>query len=85
MDKQTLIEQIRSTKGKFFTIKFQKLNGETRIANGKNFYKRLLSGGDSTHTDSPSVPFVDRNKGSFISATGEKVVGFRCGSVSWHK
>jgi uncharacterized protein (DUF3084 family) len=85
MTKTELITRIRSTKGKFFTIEFTKANGEKRVANGKNFYKRLLSGGDSTHTDSPSVPFVDRNKEEFIAATGEKVTGFRCGSVSWSK
>lgn len=83
MTKETLHDLVLSTKGKFFSIEFEKANGQKRIANGKNFYKSLLSGGTSTHKESKSVPFVDRNKSGFVSARGEKVVRFKCGSVVW--
>lgn len=83
MDKATLTALITASKGKFFSIKFRKANGDIRVANGKNFYKRLLHGGESTHTESESKPFVDRNKGEFIAAKGDKVLAFRCGSLSY--
>lgn len=83
MNKAELTNLIRSTKGKFFSIKFRKANGDIRVANGKDFYKRLLNGGESTHSESESKPFVDRNKGEFIAANGDRVVAFRCGSLSY--
>jgi hypothetical protein len=81
MDKATLTNLITRTKGKFFSIKFRKADGTVRTANGKNFYAKLVSGGDSTHTESNSKPFVDRNKGEFIAANADRIVSFRCGSV----
>jgi len=81
MNKATLTSLINASKGKFFSIKFLKANGDIRVANGKGFYKRLLTGGDSTLLESNSKPFVDRNKGSFISANADRVIAFRCGSL----
>jgi hypothetical protein len=83
MDKATLTNLISASNGKFFTIKFRKANGDIRVANGKDFYKRLLSGGTSTLSESNSKPFVDRNKGHFISANAERVIGFKCGSLTY--
>lgn len=83
MNKSELSNLIAQTKGRFFSIKFRKSDGTVRVANGKDFYTSLLCGGDSTHKESNSRPFVDRNKGSFISANGDRVIAFRCGSLSW--
>ena len=83
MTKDKLKELVRSTKGRFFSLTFEKADGTRRVANGKNFYGKLIAGGNSTHSDSKSVPFVDRNKGSFISANSERVIAFKCGSLSY--
>lgn len=84
-DKKTLKELILASKGKFFSIKFIKDNGDIRVANGKAFYRKALHGGDSTHKDSKSVPFIDRNKKDFISANADRVLAFRCGSIVYPK
>jgi hypothetical protein len=83
MDKAFLKTLILSTKGKFFSIRFRKANGEIRVANGKNFYRRLIVGGDSCFKESSYVPLVDRNKGDgeWIPAHGDKVLSFKCGSI----
>lgn len=84
MNKNKLTKLIKETKGRFFSIKFQKANGDIRIANGKNYYCHLLNGGQSTHGGSESAPFVDRNKNSFISANARRVISFKCGGLEYH-
>lgn len=84
MNKNQLTNLIKETKGRFFSIKFQKANGDIRVANGKNYYCHLLQGGESTHNQSDSTPFVDRNKESFISANAGRVISFKCGGLEHH-
>lgn len=78
-----LKELIDKTNGRFFSVTFRKADGSIRKANGKDYYLRLLRGGESTLKESRAVPFVDRNKGSFIAANADRIISFRCGSLTY--
>lgn len=41
---------ITETKGKFFSITFEKKDGSLRVVNGKDFYRRLIAGAVNTPT-----------------------------------
>lgn len=85
--KSRLRSLIQKTNGKFFSIEFIKLDGTRRVANGKDFYRRLLATPDSpkagadTLKDSTAESFVDRNKESWIAARDERVLSFTCGKI----
>ena len=86
---KTLDQLIAETKGKFFSVTFTKKDGSVRTVNGKDFYRRLLVGGDSAIRQSGYVPFVNRNAhnilnrkgGLWVSAHKNEVITFKCGSI----
>lgn len=81
MENADLKKLILDTKGKFFSITFLKKDGTTRIANGKDVYKRLLNGGTNMVAEAGFTSFVDRNKEGWICAKGERVKSFQCGAI----
>ena len=78
---------IRQTNGKFFSVVFRKKNGDLRIANGKDLYRRLLADASSPRAGFNPVQgagyesFVDRNRESWICAKDENLVSFKCGAI----
>lgn len=79
--KANLASLIESTKGKFFSITFVKNDGKERVANGKDLYSRLTSGGRNTVAKAGYDAFVDRNAEHWICAKGERVKHFKCGAI----
>lgn len=82
---QQLIEQ---TKGKFFSITFEKKDGTRRTINGKDKYFRLIKGVGGPATDALRATgyksAVNRNEESWFSFLPEKVVTFKCGKIEKH-
>jgi hypothetical protein len=82
----SLVEQ---TKGRFFSIEFQKKDGSIRKINGKDKYRRLLRGGENNLKKSGYVSFVNRNAknvlnpkgGAWASVHKDSLVTFRCGDI----
>lgn len=76
---------IRETKGKFFSITFEKKDGTIRTINGKDKYLRLIRGGGSPATDALKaagyVSAVNRNKETWFSFQPDSVVTFKCGKI----
>ena len=76
---------IAASKGKFFTIKFEKLDGTVRTINAKNRYNRLIKGTGSPATDALKEKgfknAVNRNRGTWFSFLPEKVIEFKCGKI----
>ena len=81
MTQNKLKQLIDQTNGKFFSCSFIKADGTLRVANGKDFYVRLLAGGESTLKNSKSTAFVDRNKERWIAAHDERLIEFKCGKI----
>jgi hypothetical protein len=79
----TLIAQ---TKGKFFSITFEKKDGTRRTINGKDRYIRLVKG-NANHPATQGLKAagyksaVDRNREGWFSFQPEKVVEFKCGAI----
>ena len=84
MNKETLRQLIKATKGRFFTITFKTTDGRIRTACSKDKYFDMYKGGSSKLSKSDAVSFIDRNKGNgrgeWISAKASNVIGFRCGN-----
>lgn len=76
---------IASTKGKFFSISFEKKDGTVKTVNAKDKYFRLLKGTGSPATDALREAGyqsnVNRNKETWFSFQPEKVLEFKCGNV----
>lgn len=76
---------INASKGKFFTIVFEKQDGTRRVINGKDKYFRLIKGTGSPATDGLKQAgyksAVNRNKESWFSFLPEKVIEFKCGKI----
>jgi len=72
---------IASTKGKFFTITFEKKDGTIRTINGKDKYNRLLAGGTNKVAEAGYTSAVNRNKENWFAFKGEKVKSFKCGKI----
>jgi hypothetical protein len=76
---------IAASKGKFFTIKFEKLDGTIRTINAKNRYNRLIKGTGSPATKALKEKgfknAVNRNRETWFSFQPEKVVEFKCGKI----
>lgn len=76
---------IRATKGKFFSITFEKKDGTIRTINAKDKYLRLLAGTGSPATDALKaagyVSAVNRNKETWFSFQPDSVVTFKCGAI----
>jgi hypothetical protein len=83
---QTIDQLIEQTKGKFFSIKFLKKDGTTRIVNGKDRYLRLIKG-ETNHPATQGLKAagyksaVDRNREGWFSFQPEKVIEFKCGAI----
>lgn len=76
---------IAATKGRFFTLKFQKKDGTIRLVNSKDKYLRLIKGTGSPATDALKAQgyknAVNRNSETWFSFMPEKVIEFKCGSI----
>lgn len=76
---------IAASKGKFFSITFEKKDGTIRTINGKDKYLRLIKGTGSPATDALKEKgfksAVNRNRESWFSFQPEKVVKFKCGEI----
>jgi hypothetical protein len=87
MNTTKLRKLIQETKGKFFSCSFIKNDGSLRVANGKDFYRRLLASSSSPKAGwnplakTSFEPFVDRNKEAWIAASDERLVSFKCGKI----
>lgn len=86
MKTNKLKELIDATNGRFFSLKFRKLDGSVRVVNGKDFYRRLLTSPDSVNAKSnfsgtAFTPLVDRNKEGWVSASDERLIHFKCGEI----
>jgi hypothetical protein len=80
LTKEELKTKIRNTKGSFFTLKFIKADGSTRIANCKAFDKASIKGtGSERVKKSPCVPVWDRNKKNWVNVYPDKVLEMSCG------
>lgn len=84
---QQYIDQlIEQTKGKFFSITFEKKDGTRRTINGKDRYIRLVKG-NANHPATQGLKAagyksaVDRNREGWFSFQPEKVVEFKCGAI----
>jgi hypothetical protein len=83
---QNIDQLIEQTKGKFFSIKFQKKDGTVRTVNGKDRYLRLIKG-ETNHPATQGLraagykSAVNRNKEEWFSFQPEKVIEFKCGAV----
>jgi len=83
---QTIDQLIEQTKGKFFSIKFQKKDGTVRTVNGKDRYLRLIKG-ETNHPATQGLKAagyksaVDRNREGWFSFQPEKVIEFKCGAI----
>jgi hypothetical protein len=82
---QTIDQLIAATKGKFFTVTFEKKDGTRRTVNAKDKYFRLIKGTGSPATDglrqAGYKSAVNRNRESWFSFQPEKVIEFKCGKI----
>jgi len=82
---QEIAALIEATKGKFFSITFEKKDGTIRTINAKDRFDHLIKGTGSPATDAlrqDGYMFaVNRNTKTFFSFKPEKVLRFKCGSV----
>lgn len=77
---------IEDTKGKFFSITFQKKDGTLRTINGKNKYANLIRGIQNSHAikglrNAGYVSAINRNNKGWFSFKPEAVRHFKCGQV----
>lgn len=77
----TLVALIAAAKGRFFSVKFRTKDGKLRVMNGKDFYRRLVKGGENTLRDTQFVPAVDRNKDAFRAINSAALIEFKCGEI----
>ncbi len=75
---QTLIAQ---TKGRYFSLAFEKNNGDLRVVNAREKDLRYIRGGKNKQSDSPYVSVFDRNKKGWVCCRPEKVKKISCGSA----
>jgi|TARA_R110000824_G_scaffold2419_10_gene11305 hypothetical protein len=78
---QELKNFIAETKGRFFSIEYKTKDGKVRVANGKDFYRRLTVGGKNHVEGAGFTAFVNRNTESWNCAKGENVLTFKCGEI----
>ena len=83
---QHIDQLIAQTKGKFFSITFEKKDGTRRTINGKDRYFSLIKG-EENHPATQGLraagykSAVDRNRGGWFSFQPEKVIEFKCGAI----
>ena len=78
MNQEQLQKQIESTKGRFFSITFQKKDGTLRTINAKTMNS---NGGKSCAADAGYVSVYNRNKKSWASVHPDRVHSISCGSI----
>ena len=78
MNQEQLKQEIESTKGRFFSITFDKKNGETRTINAKTMRS---NGGESCSAAAGYVSVYNRNKKSWASVHPDRVKSLRCGAI----
>jgi hypothetical protein len=82
---QEIKELIEATKGRFFSLTFEKKDGSIRTINAKDRFTSLVKGTGSPATDALKQEgymfAVNRNNGRFVSFKPEKVKHFKCGSI----
>lgn len=78
MNQEQLQKQIESTKGRFFSITFQKKDGSLRTINAKTMNS---NGGKSCAADAGYVSVYNRNKKSWASVHPDRVKSLRCGAI----
>lgn len=81
MTKDQLQNLIAQTKGKYFSLAFEKNDGKLRVVNAREKDLRYISGGENKLSDSPYVSVFDRNKKGWVSCRPEKVKKISCGST----
>ena len=76
---------IAATRGRFFTLTFEKKDGTIRTINSKNKYNRLIKGTGSPATDALKEQgyknSVNRNTETWFSFQPAKVKEFKCGEI----
>lgn len=76
---------IAATKGRFFTLTFEKKDGTIRTINSKNKYNSLIKGTGSPATDALKAQgfknAVNRNSETWFSFQPMKVKEFKCGEI----
>jgi len=82
MNKNTIKEFIKSTKGAFFSLKYAKADGSVRSACGKSFNKKALVGGPNKLANSNAVAYWDVNKKAYRSFNADRVLEISCGKRS---
>lgn len=78
MNQEQLKQEIESTKGRFFSITFDKKNGETRTINAKTMRS---NGGESCSAQAGYVSVYNRNKQSWASVHPNRVKALQCGGI----
>ena len=80
---QEIKELIEATKGRFFSLTFEKKDGSIRTINAKDRFTSLVKGTGSPATDALKregyMFAVNRNNGRFVSFKPEKVKHFKRG------
>jgi len=83
--KEEIIALIKATKGKFFSLTFEKKDGSLRTINAKDRFTGLIKGTGSPATDALRqggyMFAVDRNRNGYFCFKPEKVKNFKCGSI----
>jgi hypothetical protein len=80
-----IAQLIDATKGRFFSITFQKKDGTMRTINAKDRFSKLVKGTGSPATTAlrqQGYMFaVNRNRDTYFSFMPEKVTHFKCGGI----
>jgi hypothetical protein len=83
--KEEITALIKATKGKFFSLTFEKKDGSLRTINAKDRFTGLIKGTGSPATDALRqggyMFAVDRNRNGYFCFKPEKVKNFKCGSI----
>ena len=80
-----IADLIAATKGKFFSITFEKKDGTIRQINAKDKYIQLIKGTGSAGTDGLKAAgyfsAINRNNQGWFSFKPEAVRHFKCGKI----
>ncbi len=83
--KEEITALIKATKGKFFSLTFEKKDGSLRTINAKDRFTGLIKGTGSPATDALRqggyMFAVDRNRNGYFCFKPEKVLLFKCGKI----
>lgn len=85
--KEEIAKLIEETKGKFFSISFEKKDGSLRTINGKNKYCKMIRGisldpnGMTSLRKAGYEVAINRNNKGWFSFKPEAVRHFKCGKI----